>query len=248
MASSSAPAGGNSALPPEHRDALSALAADLRRIFGVDLRALVAYGIDLDSSDEAVHTLALVERVTFDHLAACAPVTANWLRSGIAVPLLISRGEFARTLDVFPLEYHAIISDHIVIEGTDPFAGLEVPESDLRRACEQQAKGHLIHLREGFLEGSREPRAVARLIASSAPGFRILLVNIATLDGTGAPRGDGEIAAAAEQTIGIPATLVREVLAYAREASTATDPTALLARYLESVEEVWNYVDRWRPT
>lgn len=246
MASSPAPARGPSAIPPRHRQALSLLAADLRRIFGVDLHALLAYGLARESPDEPVHTLALVERVTFDRLAACAPVTATWRRAGLAVPLILSREELARTLDVFPLEYHGIMRDHALVEGRDPFENLGVSESDLRRACEGLAKSHLIHLREGFLEGSREPRAVARLISSSAPAFRALLVNIAQLDGTGASTSDDAIADGAEKTIGVPAGVVREVLAFERQASAATDPTALLSRYLGAAEQVWRYVDGWR--
>ena len=242
MASSPAPVGGDSALPPDRRQALSGLAADLRRIFGVDLRAVVVYRLD----SEPLHTLALVERVTFEHLAACAPVADAWLRSGLAVPLLISREEFARTLDVFPLEYHEIITDHITIDGADPFDGIRVSESDLRRACEHQAKSHLIHLREAFLEGSREPRAIAQLITASAPAFRTTLLNIATLDGAAAPSTDEGIAAAAESTIGIPAAVVRGVLAHERRASAAADPTALLAQYIAAAEQVWEYVDSWR--
>jgi hypothetical protein len=247
MASSSAPAAGRAAISPGHRDALAILAADLRRIFGVDLHALVAYGLEHVSAGEPLHTLALVERVTFDHLAACAPVTDTWRRGKLAVPLILSREEFARTLDVFPLEYHAILSDHVLVEGQNPFQGLRVAESDLRRACEAQTKSHLIHLREGFLEGSREPRAIAHLIASSAPAFRAVLRNISILDGTGlAAASDDGIAASAEAAIGVPAAVVREVLAYDRQASAATDPTALLSRYIAAAEQVWLYVDRWR--
>jgi hypothetical protein len=229
-----------------HRPALFALAADLRRIFGVGLHGLVAYGLERGLPEEPIHTLALVQRVTFEDLAACAPLVEGWQSGGLAVPLLISRNEFERTLDVFPLEYDAILRDHTVIEGTDPFAGLRVAEPDLRRACEEQAKSHLIHLRESFLEGRREPRAVSNLIAASAPVFRAVLLNIARLDGETDSASEEGIAALAERQIGIQATLVAEVLAYSRSASAAADPTALFARYLAASEQVWNYVDRWR--
>lgn len=235
-----------SARPAGHRAALFALAADLRRIFGVGLHALVAYGLEREAPDEPVHTLALVQRVTFEDLAACAPAVEGWRGAGLAVPLLISRAEFERTLDVFPLEYDAILRDHFVIEGTDPFAGLRVGDVDLRRACEEQAKSHLIHLREAFLEGSRDPRAVANLIVASAPVFRTVLLNIARLDGEIDSTSDESLAAIAERQIGIEGELVAEVLAYSRSASAAADPTALFARYLAASEQVWRYVDGWR--
>jgi hypothetical protein len=239
MASPSVPSAG-------HRAALIALAADLRRIFGVGLHALVAYGLARRLPDEPVHALALVQRVTFEDLAACAPVVEAWRSAGLAVPLLISRKEFERTLDVFPLEYDAILRDHTVIEGADPFAGLKVGEPDLRRACEEQAKSHLIHLREAFLEGSRDPQAVANLIAASAPVFRTVLLNIARLDGEADTRSDESLAALAERQIGIHGALVAEVLAFGRSSSAAADSTALFARYLAASEQIWKYVDGWR--
>jgi hypothetical protein len=241
------------ALLANRRAAATALTADLRRVFGPRLRALVAYGVRGETDGDAwLHTLALVEGMTFDDLAACAPATAGWKRLRVAIPLLISLDEFRRTLDVFPLEYDHILTDHVVIEGEDPFEGIRVAESDLRRACEVQAKSHLIHLREGFLEGSREPRAIAALIASSAPAFRSLLIDIARLDRKGGhaageiDRSDEAIANAAQQTIGLPADVVRDVLSAERATSTAVDPTALLARYIDAAAQVWRYVDRWR--
>jgi len=159
-------------LPRERRAALEALVGDLRAIFGSRLHSLVAYGLaGLEGEGAYVRTLALVERVTFDDLARALPLTAGWQQRGLAVPLLLSRHEFERTLDVFPLEYGNLIASHIVIAGDDPFAGVRVADVDRRRGCEQQAKSHLIHLREGFLETQGDPRKVVRLIASSAAAW-----------------------------------------------------------------------------
>ena len=94
------------ALTDRQRAALETLLRDLRTIFGARLHALVAYGLVSTNVDGSyVRTLGLVERVTFDDLARAVPLAAEWLRRGLAVPLLLSRHEFERTLDVFPLEY-----------------------------------------------------------------------------------------------------------------------------------------------
>ena len=52
------------------------LSADLRRIFGTRLQSLVAYGAPDDP--DGVHTLALVDRLDFHDLTACAPRTGDW--------------------------------------------------------------------------------------------------------------------------------------------------------------------------
>jgi hypothetical protein len=214
------------ALTDRQRAALDTLLRDLRTIFGARLYALVAYGLVSTNVDGSyVRTLGLVERVTFDDLARAVPLAAEWLRRGLAVPLLLSRHEFERTLDVFPLEYGNLIANHVVIAGDDPFASVRVADADRRRGCELQAKSHLIHLREGFLETQGDPKHVVRLIASSAPSFRTLLTN--------------------ERIIGVPAPLIVEILA-SSGMSTIADPTALLARYIDASERIWRYVDGWR--
>lgn len=231
-------------LSAEDHKALAGLVADLRRVFGARLHAVAAYGVVARRAHGGpLHAIALVERLTFDDLSACAPLAGPWARQGLDVPLLLERDEFTRTLDVFPLEYGDIIARHVLIEGPDPFAGVVVPVPDLRRAVEQQAKSHLIHLREGYLESGGDPQGVARLIAASAPAWHALLVNIARLGGD----TDNDPAAAAERQIGISATVVRQVLsAGAGNQSAIEEPTSILARYIEAAERVWEYVDTWR--
>ncbi len=237
-------------LTDRQRTALDTLVRDLRTIFGSRLHALVAYGLGgVNAGESYVRTLGLVERVTFDDLAHAVPLAAEWHRRGLAVPLLLSRHEFARTLDVFPLEYGNIIASHVVIVGDDPFAGTRVAEVDRRRGCEQQAKSHLIHLREGFLETEGDPRGVTQLIASSAPSFRALLTNLVRLegsDGLGPELDRDELAAAIDRTVGVPAPLIVEVLSARADMSTMAEPTALLARYIDASERIWRYVDGWR--
>ena len=232
-------------LSPADRAALEALAGDLGRIFGNRLQSVAAYGTSPDAEGD-VRSIALVDRLDFEDLAACVPLARTWGKAGIAVPLLLEREEFTRTLDVFPLEYGEIIASHTVIFGDDPFDGLVVPDADRRRACELQAKSHLIHLREGFLETGGDPRRVSALIGASAEGFRRLLGNIVALVAPSAADAD-HLADAAEEHIGVPAALTREVLAGSGGGpSTIADPTALLARYVGAVERVWEFVDGWK--
>ena len=61
--------------------------------------------------------------------------------------------------------------------GHDPFAGLRIDAADLRHACEVKARGHLLHLREGYLEAHGRSDAVAELIGDSAPALAALLAH-----------------------------------------------------------------------
>jgi hypothetical protein len=238
-------------LTPSQQQAVTALARDLGRVFGGRLESLIVY--PGHHANGALHSLALVDRLSFRDLTACLPLAESWHRLGLAVPLMLSRDELRRTVDIFPLEYAAIVATHAVVVGRSPFEGVTIPAEDLRRACEAQAKSHLIHLREAFLESHGEARAVAALIVSSAPSLRAILTNIAQLPDPGAPAADPielsdeSLAHMAEARIGVPAALVRDVLSSATTGqSSIAEPSALLARYVEAAQRVWEYVDRWR--
>lgn len=226
------------------------MVVDLRTIFGSRLLSLVAYGFHREHADgELLRTLALVEQLTFEDLSRAAPLSSTWQRRGLAVPLLLSRHEFDRTLDVFPLEYGNIIADHIVVAGLPPFVDTHIDDADRRRGCEQQAKSHLIHLREGFLETQNDPRGIARLISSSSDSFHRLLVNIARLQGSdwrAVASDHARLASAIEDGLGVPASLTLEVLSSRGGIGTVADPSGLLARYIAASERIWRHVDGWR--
>lgn len=232
------------------RAALEGLARDLERVFGPRLEALVAYAGH--HGDDTAHSLAVVRDLAFKDLSACVPLTDGWRRQHVAVPLMLSRDELQRTIDIFPLEYAGIIATATLIRGTNPFEAARIPTEDVRRAVETQAKSHLIHLREGYLESHGEASAIGRLIVASAAPFRTLLSNLARLPEHGqeldAPStSDAAIAALVERRTGIPASLVSDVFATAAAGHTSvTDPSALLARYIEAAQRLWEYVDNWR--
>ena len=209
---------------------LSALARDLQRIFGARLQSLVTYGDPADT--DGVHTLALVERLSFEDLTACAPHVSGWQRAGLAVPLLLSRDEFVRTLDVFPIEYGYIIATHALISGDAPFTGMTIRDADLRRACELQTKSHLIHLREGYLESSGQTGRIGGMMAASAPALRALVRNLDRLEPGTAERA------------GMTPAFIDEIAAAGD--TTIADPSALLSRYIDTVGRLWEEVDTWR--
>src|SRR5262249_45210535 len=129
-----------------------------------------------------IRTMALVESLTEQDLRGCAARVGSWHGAGLATPLLVPAAELPRSLDAFPLEFDAIVADHVVISGNPPFDGATVDVADVRRACEVQARGHLLHLREGFVEAGGNSHALAVLIVDSAAPLSALLAALARLD------------------------------------------------------------------
>jgi hypothetical protein len=239
-------------LAADRRDDVALLQADLASLFGPRLESLVVYGTwvmpadggSAPSPDTAINTLALVRALSFADLSGCAERAVRWEGAGLAMPLLLSREEFLSSLDAFPLEFGDIMARHVTLSGADPFEGGSVRAEDLRRACEVQAKSHLIHLREGFLEAGGRPEEVERLIAESAPSFATLLTNLARLDGTEAP-DLGALARYAHERLGVSAALVERVLRTDRR-RTADETLQIYAPYHDAVSLIALRVDRWK--
>src|SRR5712691_3966024 len=190
-------------------DAVHALDRELRGIFGARLQSLSIYGASPRVDAQAhghngppTQTLAIVESLTQDDLRGCAGHVEAWHDAGLATPLLFAAREFERSLDAFPLEFGAILADHVVVSGDNPFASLEVDPADVRRACEVQARSHLLHLREGYLETRGRADALAVLIVQSAAAFAALVTSIARLEGRDATDTAGA-GRHAERTLGL---------------------------------------------
>jgi hypothetical protein len=239
-------------------DAVHILARDLGAIFGGRLQSLAAYGLHAPGRpqdathahnaghDAPTHTLAIVEGMTKADLDACAQRVAAWHDAGLATPLLLAAREFENSLDAFPLEFGAILADHVVVAGRNPFDGLTVDAADVRRACEVQARSHLLHLREGFLETRGRADALAVLIVRSAAPFAALLASMARLEGV-----DTHDAAAvgrhAERRLDIAGGSVTDVVKLAGITEISSqDATTIFPRYLDAVERLVAYVDGWR--
>ena len=239
-------------------DAVHALDRELRALFGGRLQSLSIYGTRPRAETPAhgapaahghegppTQTLAVVDSLTHEDLRGCAGHVEAWHDAGLATPLLIAAREFERSLDAFPLEFGEILADHVVVSGRNPFASLEVAAADVRRACEVQARSHLLHLREGFLETLGRGDALAVLIVQSAGAFAALVSSIARLEG----QTSADAAAAArhvERILDLPGGPVTEVtkLVGVQEISSAA-AERLFPSYLDAVERLVNFVDGW---
>jgi hypothetical protein len=229
------------------KPAAESLTRDLGGIFRGRLLSIVVYGGQVDGNATApLQSLALVSSLTAADLEACAHLVADWTRRGIGTPLILPDGEFRASLDVFPLEYGEIVRAHTLVHGTDPFDGVSISTGDLRLACEAQAKSHLLHLRQGYVQtGGRQP-AVARLVAQSAPAFAALLRNVGRL--TGVQASDRmEATRQGAKAAGLSLDTVDAILALeSPSALPASDPARLFPDYLAAVERLAAVVDQWR--
>jgi hypothetical protein len=244
---------------PEIPAAVRTLDGDLRAVFGSRLQSLVVYGIHAREAEHGhtrhghghghgeppvLHTLAVVDQVGSDDLRDCASRLSEWHEAGLATPLLLASDEFSRSLDVFPFEFSAILADHLVVSGKSPFDGLRVETADLRRACEVQARGHLLHLRQAFIETRGRGDALAVLLVRSAPAWASLLQHVARLDG----RSTHDRLAAArhvERALGVTNGVEEIVKLTGAKEIPSAEAQRMFPGYLDAAERLATYVDQW---
>jgi hypothetical protein len=206
--------------------AVQSLERDLRTIFNDRLHSLVTYGVSPQPAPIA--SLVVVESLTPADLSACADRVATWQEAGLGTPLVLQTGEFEASLDAFPFEFGAILSDHQVVAGVDPFEGIQVNPADMRRACEVQARSHLLHLREGYIETEGRGDALTELVRRSAPALGALLANLERLGASYRTPTLESIARLDDHTH-----------------FTTDDAVRLLPDYLQSMEQLTLAIDRW---
>jgi hypothetical protein len=222
---------------------LTASLNDLQNIFGDRLLAVVAYG---QPGATPAPSLALVRTVTATDLERCASHAAAWQRAGCATPLLLTPEEFAGSLDAFPIEYGEILDTRRLVHGVDPFAGLSIKTEDVRREIETLVKSHLVHLRENFIECRGRQVDITALVTEAAPAFALLLRRLARFDGFPADSNSDLNSYAVARPLLDPRT-VGDLLALAQQRSAAgVDGVRLYPAYLNAVEQLWQFIDRWK--
>ena len=224
-------------LSPSARRAFDRMAADGRRVLGARFVAFIAYS--------AADGVLFGERIEAADLEALSALAGAWHHDDLATPLVITTSEFRRSLDAFPIEYQSMLDRHVLIAGLNPFDGVQVLDADVRRACEIQAKSHVIHLRQGWIESGGDEARLAALTARSAAPLRALLAQLVRLNDLRAP-DDAALAEAASVLAGVPADLIGAVLALEKAPARASAVVPRLPEYLSACEQLWAFIDRWR--
>ncbi|MFO7781510.1 MAG: nucleotidyltransferase domain-containing protein [Spirochaetia bacterium] len=140
--------------------------AKLKEAFGERLDAVVLYGSYVEGNfhpgTSDVNVLVLLSEPDPDALGRLAKSAGGMMRKRRITPLILTSGEFARSSDVFPMEYLDIAARHTVLHGGDPTATLAVDRRNLRHQLEHQMRGNLISLRQLVLAARGRRRLLGR--------------------------------------------------------------------------------------
>jgi len=190
-----------------------------------------------------INLMLVVDELSPAVLGTLGGAFAGWRKSRYDPPLLISLAEWARATDVFPLEITDMRSAYRVLRGLDPLAALEVDRADLRRALEREFRGKLLRLRQGYVAGAGDPKALGTLAGQSAATVMVLLRGLLRLLDQPVPTDPLELACAAAGAVRVEPEHLLHVFRHRGERGWRCAAPEF-ERYMETVAQAARYLDQ----
>jgi hypothetical protein len=171
--------------------ALDRLKDELTAAAGRNFAGLILYGglargrYRPGKSD--INVVVLLHDASGAALAAIAPALRTARRAAGVDPLLLTPAEIDRVADAFPTKFLDIKRHHVVLAGTDPFAGLEVSREQIRRRVAQELRNLLLRMRNHYTALGGDRALLTQALARVARPFALALQSLLELAGREAP-------------------------------------------------------------
>jgi predicted nucleotidyltransferase len=192
-----------------------------------------------------INLMLVLDDASPERLRALAPAFAAWRRTAAEPPLLISRAEWARATDVFPIEITDMRTGYKVLRGADPLASAQVDRHDLRQALERELRGKLLRLRQGYATAAGDTKRLGELASGSVATILVLLRSLLTLAGRPVPASPASLATEAASLLGVAAGALTTPVD--RRGPRGWQCTAVeFEQYLQAVSRAAEYVDHFQ--
>jgi predicted nucleotidyltransferase len=176
-------------------------------------------------------------------LRALAKPFETWRRSEYQPPLLITRTEWDRASDAFPIELADMRSCYQMLRGPDLLAGVTVEPGHLRVALEREFRGKLLRLRQGYVASANDPGALGALAGRSAGTLMVLFRALLVLLGRTVPRDPLQLGVAGAEALGVEGEPLLHVIRHRAERGWRCT-AAEFERYMEMADRAVRFLDQ----
>jgi hypothetical protein len=190
-----------------------------------------------------INLMLVLDQLTPKLLRSLGRAFAGWRKATREPPLVLSRTEWNRASDAFPIEITDMRSSYQVLRGADPLQGTQVDAADLRKALEREFRGKLLRLRQGYANHAPDPAALGALGLQSAATILVLLRGVLTLLNKPVPHDSLELAAQAAATIGFEGEHLLHVVRHRVDREWRCDAPEF-ENYMEAVEHTARFLDQ----
>jgi len=190
-----------------------------------------------------VNLLLILDQVDPARLRALGPAFSEWEAAGQPPPIILSKVDWERSADAFPLEIADMALAYRVLRGDNPLASIAVDRADLRRALERELRGKMLRLRQAYATFTGKGDRLAELAQGSAGVIQFLFRMLVSVAGE-APPGDAQQAAAsAGRLAGFDPAATQAVFAHRGDPNWRCSDEVFVG-YLHAVEAAARFVDQ----
>jgi hypothetical protein len=232
---------------------LDELVAQLTKVYGPQLRAVVLYGSAAAGEHipkrSDYNVLVVVDELTMQHMRAEAAVARAWAEGGNPPPMTLTLAEWRGSADIFPMEYADILERHRVLHGTPPFDGIVVDRAHLRLQVEHEAMGKLLKLRQGVLAAGGSDKAHVELLAASLSTIMVIFRAVERLHGAVPPTDYDRLSRDVATRVAFDPAPFARVVRHVRggEKISSSDVSTVLAGYIDGMHRLVAYLNRYDP-
>ncbi len=192
-----------------------------------------------------INLLLVLPEVSIGTLERLRPLLQWWKQDGEALPLLLTREEWHRAGDAYPLEIAEMRTGYRVLRGPDPLAGLVVLLPDLRLALERELRGKLLRLRQVHALLGGDPAALGDIARRSVAALLVYCRGLLVLAGETPPADLADLVRRTAEVAGFPAPAVLRLVPHRGEEGW-TCGASEFAEYLAAVERAARFVDHYQ--
>jgi predicted nucleotidyltransferase len=190
-----------------------------------------------------INLMLVLDQLDASILGSLSRGFAGWRKATPEPPLILSRREWTRASDAFPIEITDIRLSYQVLRGSDPLDGVRVEPADLRKALEREFRGKLLRLRQGYATYAPEPAALGALGLQSAATILVLLRGVLTIVGKRVSSDANELAATAANLIGFEPEHLLHVVRHRSDREWRCGAPEF-ENYMNAVEQAAGFVDQ----
>jgi len=171
----------------------------LKQTFDDNLLSIMLYGSyvsgDFIPGLSDVNILVILENPAPDGLGLLGISGHRMMRNCRITPLIMTRTEFIRSADVFPMEYYDIRNNSRVLFGSDETEALSLTKKNLRHQLEERLRGTTASLRQVIIASRGKKKVLGAGLKGIFGSLKALFRNLLRL------KSSEEIPAGTEETI-----------------------------------------------
>ena len=222
----------------------------VRSALGTEFLAAYLTGSVLTQGFDPRHSrvnLAIIARAlpiaSLDAVARALPRAA---KPPHVEPMLLTLSQVEKSLDVFPIEWLEMQERHLLLEGEDVLARIEVPRTWLRLQCEHELRGKHIQLRQAYVLLADQPGELKRMLQASASSFAALFRTLLRLRGETPPAESQRVVERLSEMFGLDAQglLSAHLVRYTSRRHKPAEILPLYQRFLLEIDRLIGAIDR----